>query len=421
MGRWITVRRGVKKYSRSAKAALWRRLMRRTTFIAVTGSYGKTTATECLGPMLAAHAPTNWIPGGANWRLALLQILLDTRPRHRYTLLEVGTNLPGALWRASWLIAPDIVVVLAVGLMHSHQFDGLEGIANEKFQLLRRLGRSGIAVLNRDDPWVWDMRHRCRGRVLSFGRTPEADLWASEVEARWPDRLSFRVTMGDRSLPVKTQLIGTHWVNSVLGALLGAVAAGVPLETAAAAVEAVEPVGGRMAPIRLPNGVWVLRDEFNESFTTLDAALKVLREARAGRRILVVGLHYDPPAEVESPAADLGRRVGTSADLAIFLGRHMKPAVDGAVEAGMSPEAVRSYRHMGEAVKFLRKELRPDDLILLRGAQNRHPERVYFRLVGEIQCEKGLCNILGRCDVCPELGFQPDQGRPEDYLMLDTR
>ena len=33
----------------SAAATLWRRLMFRTRFIAVTGSYGKTTTTQMLG------------------------------------------------------------------------------------------------------------------------------------------------------------------------------------------------------------------------------------------------------------------------------------------------------------------------------------------------------------------------------------
>lgn len=41
-----------------ATAGLWRRCLRRTTFIAITGSVGKTTAKECLGAVLGAHYPT---------------------------------------------------------------------------------------------------------------------------------------------------------------------------------------------------------------------------------------------------------------------------------------------------------------------------------------------------------------------------
>ena len=97
-------------------AFLWRCLMFRTTVIAITGSAGKGTATACLGSILSAHFETNWLPGGRNSLTA--RILLRTRFRHRFTVLEAGTDGPGAMLRAARFIRPDIAVVLRVLSIH---------------------------------------------------------------------------------------------------------------------------------------------------------------------------------------------------------------------------------------------------------------------------------------------------------------
>ena len=116
------------EYFIGAAAFLWRRLMFRTTFIAITGSAGKSTATACLGSILSAHFPTNWRPGGRSSRLS--RIVLSTRFRHRFTVLEVGSDAPGSLRSAAWFIAPDVVVELSVLSLHSNAFPTIEDVAH---------------------------------------------------------------------------------------------------------------------------------------------------------------------------------------------------------------------------------------------------------------------------------------------------
>jgi UDP-N-acetylmuramoyl-tripeptide--D-alanyl-D-alanine ligase len=397
-------------YGPSVRAFVWRRLMVRTTFVAVTGSYGKTTATECLGTILAAHRPTNWVPGGANSRRALAAVVLRTRPRHRFTLIEVGTKLPGALRRASWMIDPDLAIVLAVGRVHSNSFADLDAVAAEKAQLLRRIRGSRVAVLNGDDPWVSAMAGKCRGKVMTFGRSPGNDLWADEVRARWPSRLSFRARSKTGSCLVRTNFVGEHWLSSVLGALLAARACGVALEEAAAALEGVHPPTGRMQPVSLPNGVTFLRDEFSESASTMDAALSVLESADAGRRVLVLGDVHDGPAEERQRLEDLGRRAARAADVAVFLGRAMRHAARAAVQAGMMADGAHVFRDQAAAAEFLRAELRAGDLVLLRGSSQRHLERLYFSQLGTIRCALRRCALYKPCDRCEHLGLETGPG-----------
>ncbi len=385
----------------SGLAFVWRRLMFRTTFIAITGSVGKSTTTALLGTVLSDHATTNWLPGGNNNRLALARTILRTRFRHRFTVIEVGTRAPGALRRAAWMIAPNMVVMLGVRNLHSNAFPTLEDMAAEKAQLLSRLGKRGVAILNGDDPQVLAMRSRCRGPVRTFGLAAGSFVTASEVSAKWPSRLSFRVRSGDESVAVNTNLVGEHMVHAALGCLAAAVFYGVPLAGAGASLKKVDPVPGRLQPMLLPNGVTVLRDDFNATLPTFEAALAVLRDADAPRRIVIAGDLLDTGQPEGPRALRLGKMAGAVADMAVFIGPRSNLSRKGAIDAGCT--AAFSFRALPEAARFLKAELRAGDLVLLKGWAGRHLERVMLAQLGSLSCWVVRCHKLMLCEDCAEL------------------
>ncbi len=395
----------------SALAFLWRRVMFRTTFIAITGSVGKTSATACLGSILSAYAPTNWQPGGENNRATLSHLVLRTRFRHRFTVIEVGTRAPGALRRAAWMIAPDIAVVLRVLKVHSNAFPTIDDMAAEKAQLLSRLGRRGRAVLNADDPRVLAMADGCRAQVRTFGVSLASFLVADQVSAVWPRRLTFRARCGDLIGQVETNFPGAHLLPSVLAALTTAILCGVSLEQAAVVIKTVQPVAGRMDPVLLPNGAWVIRDDFNSTFPTLIAALEFLAQAQASRRIIVLGDVLDSGLTVRPRARQLGQRVAEAADLVVFLSEEGRVSARSAVESGMAEASVHCYRDLREAADFLKSELRPGDLVLTHGWQGRHIERAVLAQLGELACWKERCQKVLPCDRCPELKLVPFPAR----------
>jgi len=393
-------------YLLSACAFLWRKLMFRTTFIAITGSVGKSTATASLGAILSAHYPTNWTAGGRNHRRVLAETILRTRFRHRFTVIEVGTRAPGALKRAAWMIAPDLVVMLRVLQVHSNKFPTIEEMVVEKAQLLSRLGRRGLAILNADDPHVLAMRTRCRGPLRTFGTSPGTFVTASGVSSKWPRRLSFRVQSGQESSFVQTNFVGEHMLPAALGAITAAVCCGVPVAQAAARFNAIPPVPGRMQPMQLPNGVTVIRNEYNSMLPPFQAALDVMREAEAGRRIVIAGDVLDSGMR-ESRYRHLGVQVAGAAEMGIFIGRSSSKSARAAVESGMNPDSARYFKTLPEAANFLRSELRAGDLVLLQGWMERHLERVILNQLGSISCWIERCTKKIQCEHCPELKLVP--------------
>ena len=137
---------------------------------------------------------------------------------------------------------PRIGVVTNIGSDHISAFGSVEAIAAEKGKLIAALPSDGIAILNADDPNVLAMRSRCAGRVITYGLAPEAMVRAENVNAAWPERLSFTVCFDGQSQPVHTQLPGAHLVHCALAAVAVGLAMGVPLTVAAQAIQRVPPV-----------------------------------------------------------------------------------------------------------------------------------------------------------------------------------
>jgi len=390
-------------------AAVWRRLLVRTTFIAITGSNGKTTTKELLAAILAASYPVHKTRSSHNGRQGLIRTILAARPWHRYAVVEIGVEAPGQMWRAAWLTRPEIAIITGVAREHSENFPTLEATAAEKARLLDGLKSNGVAVLNGDDPRVRRMRTSGGNRsYYLYGTDPSFDLWADNIDALWPERLRMRVHSGGNVYSAATQLVGSHWAPAALAALLAGRLCGVDLEQSLGVLARLKPFTARLEPVELPGGAVLLRDEFNGSAGTTRVALQVLAQARARRRIAVLSDVTDDDRPTSERLFDLGRLAADSADMAVFIGANAHHAAQGAKAAGLL--RVLTFEHVREAAAWLRTETASGDLILLKGRNRDHLSRIFLDLRTPVTCWRDVCEYRHLCDECSELGPRPPQG-----------
>ena len=192
--------------------------------------------------------------------------------------------------------------------------------------LLEHAEAGATAVLNLDDPHVIAMAAGFSGRVLTFGCSPGATLRAEDVRSPWPQRLSFTLRFGDRSFPVHTRLCGRHWVGSVLAALGVAVAMGVPLERAIAALAAVSPTPGRMSPVAL-GGVTFVCDHIKAPLWTMASVFEFLADSQAARKIAVIGTISDYPGASSRVYRRVAEAALSVADEVLFVGPNARKAL----------------------------------------------------------------------------------------------
>ena len=394
----------------AAAARAWRARLDRTTFVAITGSLGKTTAKNLAAAALAAGGPTACTLRNQNTPIRVLTNLLAVRRAHRFAVLEVSGARPGTVARLGAVVRPHVVAVLNLLDTHTVSFVGREARAAEKAHLVAAIEPGGTAVLNADDPLVAAMAGRAPGRVFTFGSAPSCDLTAVDVAARFPARLAFRAVFRDGAeQAVRTRLVGAHWVPSVLAALATARVVGIGLEAAAAAISEVEPYAGRLQPLRLPNGAIVLRDDYNASVDGSAAAWAALAATEARRRLVVLTDVSDTGVNRVHRLRSLAPRLASIAEVVVIVGESADYGRRRVIDAGAPSEAVHAFAGLREAAEFLRSELREGDVAMVKGRTTDHAARLFLAQLGPVACWRVYCPKRTLCDHCWRLGLEPGE------------
>lgn len=390
------------------RALRHRRTVAGVTFIAVTGSAGKTTTKELIAAVLSSRQHGSKSPGTLNTAHWVSHTVLGARRGDDFCVHELGATGPGSLDEAVALVRPRVAVVTNVGGDHRSAFRTLEATAAEKAKVVHAVPRAGFAVLNADDPRVLAMAGICRGRVLTFGLRPDATVHAESVCSSWPDRLSFTVIHGEQRVAVQTRFCGVHWIHACLAAITTGTALGVPLPVAAAALAAVDPLPGRYQPVEA-DGVTFIRDEFKASLWSVAPALEFLRDARAPRKVVVFGTISDYAGRASPIYADVARRALEVADEVLFVGP--QAVRSGGARSHPRGAALRAFPSIREAHRHLTDTLVPGDLVLLKGSQRAdHLLRLVLARRGRIGCWRAGCRRIRFCDDCllvhvPEVGW----------------
>ena len=380
------------------RAKRHRRTSWQTLFIGVTGSAGKTTTKDLIWAALSSRSLGLKSPGTHNAAHWVPRVVLEVRPDHDFCVMELGATGPASLDRPIALVRPKVAVVTNVGGDHRSSFRTLEATAAEKGKLVAAVPPNGLAVLNADDSLVLAMARRSRARVITFGLGEQADVRAEAVSSVWPDRLSFVVSYRGEQARVQTRFCGEHWVHAVLAALATAVGLDLPLQAAADAVSRVEPWSGRLSPVAV-GSVTFIRDECKASLWSVGPALRFLRDARAPRKIAVIGTLSDYAGRASSVYAGVAREALESAD-EVPLRRPAGSPLGGGADSPRAA-ALHVFESLRDASAWLEANLRPDDLVLLKGSQRAdHLLRLLLARHGSVACWRQQCRRLKFCDQC---------------------
>ena len=383
-------------------ARIWRTALKKTVFVGIAGSAGKTTAKELFSGMLTQHGKAFGNRGSFNNIEEIAKGMLSARPGHRAFVSELSEHLPGEVARQAALLRPSVGIVTVVKDDHLAAFDSREAIAAEMQALVASLPTNGTAVLNADDQLVLAMAAQCRAKVLTFGLSSPADLRAENVRSVWPDRLQMTLVLGTQRVPLATQLCGTHWVPSVLGAIGGGLATGLTLQQCAQGMASVPPFEGRMQPVTTPEGVTFIRDDFKAPLWTLEACFNFMKAAKAKRKIIVIGELSEIVSKKGNKYAKAAALAQEVADIVLFVGPWASSVLSARLP-GRSAGDLQVFGHVRDAAMHLQSITQAGDLVLLKGsAKSDHLMRIILARDGGVACWRDNCQRIIFCDTCPD-------------------
>lgn len=356
-----------------AIAAWWRSQMA-VDVIGVTGSVGKTSTKELVAGVLSRRFTVLKSERSLNTDVGMALTLLQITAEHEKAVLEMGMYKRGEIAHLAALARPRIGLVTNVGPTHLERLGSIEDIALAKRELVEALPAHGVAILNRDDPRVLAMAQHTAARVVTCGTTPEADLWASDVESQGLEGIAFVLHSATETVHVKAPLLGRHSVQTALMAAATGLALDMGWDDVLAGLS-VAPEQLRLIVVEGLHGARIIDDTYNSSPTSCLAALNLLAELD-GRRIAVLGDMLELGAYEDEGHRLVGRRVAEVAQVLVAVGARGRIIGEEALGANMPGGAVHIVDNNAQATHVLRGLLQQGDVVLIKGSRGMTMEEI---------------------------------------------
>ena len=404
------------------KLKIWSKLILRRyqpIIIGITGSIGKTSAKDAIVRVLegkissrassknynneigvpltiiGVDSPGKNIFGWINVGLKAIKLILKKDEKYpRVLILEMGVDRPGDLNYLTNIAPVNVALVTAVSYSHLEYFGSLNNIKKEKQVLIEKLDSKGLAILNYDNESTREMVSVSKSRVITYGLSKGADLQAQDIIYNFSrgnyelDGINFKLSYKGSIVPVNMKNVLSE---SSIYAALAATAVGIYfdlnlVDIAKSLNDFVLP-RGRMNLLPGIKNTFVIDDTYNSSPEAALAAIDILSRVKIddkSSKYAVLGEMLEIGHYTEEGHRLVGSKVFEgNIDYLIAVSEKSRDFVRGAVEAGMAADNVFYFDAPEEAASFLKDRIRTGDLLLVKGSQGAHMEKVVKELMAE--------------------------------------
>jgi UDP-N-acetylmuramoyl-tripeptide--D-alanyl-D-alanine ligase len=395
--------------------------------VGITGSVGKTSAKDAIAtvlgqkffvrkstksynseigvPLVVLGAETGW-SNPFIWLSNILKglILLFVFPKIKYPqwlILEMGVERPKDMAKLVSWIKPDVVVFTALAEMPPHVefFAGPEELINEKMNLIKNLDANHFAILNGDDKTLCETKSKILAKTISFGFNDDNDLKASDYHITYrreddreiPEGIMFKVDYKGNSVPVRIfGAFGRHHVYSALAALGAGLSQDFNLIDISESLSQYKSPAGRLKLIEGVKNTYILDDTYNASPQAVHAALDVLAEIPAARKIVVLGDMLELGRYAVAAHRNIGDSVVKVANILFTVGPRAKFISEEARERGFDAKNIFEFSTSDEAKKPLEEIIKEGDLILIKGSQAMRMEKIVEEIMAHPEDKEKL-------------------------------
>jgi len=344
--------------------------------IAVTGSAGKTGTKELLSIALGAsgkaYASKKSFNNAIGVPFSLANMPLDTE----YGIFEIGMNHKGEIEKLVADVRPHLAIITTVEPVHIEFFENEEGIADAKAEIFSAIEGDAIAVLNLDNPHFQRLKEKAIAQgvktIYSFGEDEDADCRMKDCSLGG-DYVKVTANVMGYNAKYRVNIPGKHIAQNSLSVLTTVKALGADLDKAIKALKKSEPVVGRgsRTKIKIKKGepdILVIDESYNANPSSMRAAFNVfemVEPEKGGRRIAVLGDMLELGKDGVQMHIDLANPLlKAKTDLVFCCGPLMEAMFNVLPDAWHGGWSNNSQ----DLAKMLAKEVKPGDVILVKGS-----------------------------------------------------
>ncbi len=343
--------------------------------VAITGSNGKTTTKEMTKAVLSMKYNTHATKGNFNNHIGVPMTLFQLKHSHEAAVVEMGTSGPDEIRPLSLATEPDIAVITNIGASHLERLGDLDGVFNEKINIVAGLKENGTLIVNADDERLCKVKATKHYKVVTFGVRRGV---VKPEKLKWTENLCADFYVGRTHFVLNVP--GDHNLYDALAAIAVGQALRIPKGDIAKALASFTSTSMRME-IKAANGFKVISDCYNANPSSTKMALQTLGNMRVeGKRIAVLG----DMLELGKESGNLHKQIGAlvpemNFDMLFAVGKEAKKYVEGAKSRGM--KNVQYFETVPEVINELSEIVAEGDILLVKGSRGMHMEQVVEALL----------------------------------------
>jgi UDP-N-acetylmuramoyl-tripeptide--D-alanyl-D-alanine ligase len=343
------------------------------TFVAITGSAGKTTAKEFTAGLLGAKGPVLFTHGNLNNHLGVPLTLMRLETDHWAAVIECGMSRAGELARLARLVRPTVATITNVTSAHLEFFDSMAQIARAKLEIFETLQAGDTAVAPANEPLLCEPALATAGSARLFGDGDRPSVRAKGISMSLSGS-KFELESDDRRAVVDLSVPGPHAISNFLAAAAIATALGLSVETIADRARFLKPASDRGMVRHLRDDILLIDDTYNSNPLALLSAVETLALATDRRRVACLGDMLELGPSGPRLHRDAGAAIGPRIDLLLGVGALAREILKGA--SSLPEGSKRGFDNSIDLAAEIGSLVRNHDAVLVKGSRGVRMERV---------------------------------------------
>lgn len=352
-------------------------------FIGITGSVGKTSTKEMVASALAERYNVLKNEGNLNNEIGVPLTIFRLEPEHEVAVVEMGMSGFGEIRALTNIVRPRVGIITNIGISHIEKLGTRQNILKAKLELLEGMQPDSLLILNGDDVMLSGAKELLNCRTVSYGLEEGVDYQAYNIRSRGEYGVDFNVMAQGVEYSIRLPAPGVHNVYNALAAIATGLELGVPMHDLQAGISHFSAGKMRLNLVKV-NGMIIINDAYNASPQSMKAALDVLGELDASRRIAVLGDMFELGDWSERAHIETGIQAARKEiDYIVTVGKEAEHIRSGAVNSGFNPNRTAHFTGNCDAIEYLRDLMRQGDAILVKGSRGMMMEQIVQALTDE--------------------------------------
>ncbi|RAV23260.1 UDP-N-acetylmuramoyl-tripeptide--D-alanyl-D-alanine ligase [Paenibacillus contaminans] len=337
--------------------------------IAVTGSNGKTTTKDMIDSVLGTTFRVHKTTGNLNSQIGLPLTILEIGKDIDVAVLEMGMSERGQIDRLSRIAKPDLAIITMIGVSHLSTLGSRKEIAAAKLEIVNGLSDDGVLIYNGDEPLIRnglkDITTTKPISIVTFGEDESSDYYSASSVTNVQGSI---FTVGDHEFFLP--LLGAHNISNALAAIAVASIMGLGPMEIAKGFQSLQVTGMRMEKIVSPIGFTIINDAWNASPVSVSAAIQTFEGlTEYERKFIILGDMLELGDREEEYHREIGRNIDPGNIDFLYTVGPLGKFIALEAQKRFPHGNVESFLDKGELTQVLKKKVKKNDVILLKGSR----------------------------------------------------